>query len=178
MQETDRKTDNISLLKNFIHNWECEGWSFDMATHEKGEHPFDIFDITDDRSGALHTTAVKNTIVYVNETDGKDEIPSISSFHDPEGAVHYYLGKLHICRSANVALMTHNALTLLFSCRSHPKGHKEEDHGVLRIPANGDPVELKVRIDVLFPPDTLPEGYSFLEPILNSTGVLLAYLQD
>jgi hypothetical protein len=85
-----------------------------MATHEKGEHPFDIFDITDDRSGALHTTAVKNTIVYVNETDGKDEIPSISSFHDPEGAVHYYLGKLHICRSANVALMTHNALTLRF----------------------------------------------------------------
>jgi len=72
LQETDRKTDNASLLKNFVHNWECEGWSFEMATHEKGEHFFDVFDITDDRTGALHSEAKNNTIVYVNESKRGD----------------------------------------------------------------------------------------------------------
>jgi hypothetical protein len=80
---SDRKSDKISLVKNFLYDWDPEGWNFEMAMHERGRH-FDIFDITDDLSGKLHAIAEKNIISYVNETDGK-ETPNVVGLHDPEG---------------------------------------------------------------------------------------------
>jgi hypothetical protein len=80
---SDRKSDKISLVKNFLYDWDPEGWNFEMAMHGKSGH-FDIFDISDDLSGKLHSIAEKNIICYVNETDGK-ETPNVVGLHDPEG---------------------------------------------------------------------------------------------
>ena len=86
LQPQDCKREHISLLKNFVHSWECESWLYDAKMSS-----FDVFDITDDQTGSLHEIARRNILVYANETDGH-ETPSIWATHDPEGAVHYNLG--------------------------------------------------------------------------------------
>lgn len=94
LRKQDRKGDHIVLLKNFIHHWECESWSFEMSSCERENQncdEFDIFDITDDVTGDIHDKARKNLLSYVNETDGK-EIATVRAEHDPEGAVHYLMG--------------------------------------------------------------------------------------
>jgi hypothetical protein len=106
--------ESVFLLKNFIHNWEPEGWCFDQATrHEvKGSH---VFDVTDNWTGDLHSLASQNVMVYVNETDGKtNSVPTVYAAHDPAGAVHYLMG------------------------------HGEKKHGPFRIPLNGEEIELKI----------------------------------
>jgi hypothetical protein len=80
LQAEDRKPEIVSLVKNFVHSWKAESWSFDLACHDKGKHT--LFDITDDWTGDLHEKAKENFLVYVNETDGK-EVPSILADHDP-----------------------------------------------------------------------------------------------
>lgn len=91
---SDRKSDKISLVKNFLYNWDPEGWNYEMAMHEKGGN-YDIFDITDDLTGKLHASAKRNIICYVNETDGK-EVPDVVGLHDPEGA-QSQKGNYHFC---------------------------------------------------------------------------------
>jgi hypothetical protein len=88
MDNRDRKSEHVNLVKTFVHNWECESWLFEMGSH--CNHG-DIFDITDDLTGDLHEVSRKNILVYANETDGK-ETATLYSEHDPEGSVHYYVG--------------------------------------------------------------------------------------
>jgi hypothetical protein len=90
LRPQDRLDESVFLLKNFIHNWEPEGWCFDQAArHEvKASH---VFDITDNWTGDLHSLASQNVMVYVNETDGKS-VPTVYAAHDPAGAVHYLMG--------------------------------------------------------------------------------------
>lgn len=85
----DFRHDHISLLKNYIHQWAPEGWNFDSVRGCNGVA--DVIDITDDRTGDLHSTAKANPLVYTNEVDGNKHA-SILPQEDPEGAIHYYLG--------------------------------------------------------------------------------------
>jgi hypothetical protein len=114
LRPEDRTNDDICLFKNFMHNWEVESWSFEQAAHHKGKN-CDVFDITDDWSGDLHSLARENVLVYVNETDGRpNSVATILAEHDPAGGVHYLMG------------------------------HHEEHHGAFRIPLNGEEIELKI----------------------------------
>jgi hypothetical protein len=116
----DRMDDAVNLLKNFIHSWEPEGWCFDQAAHHEGKAS-NVFDITDDWSGELHSLASQNVMVYVNETDGKtNSVPTVWAAHDPAGAVHYLMG------------------------------HSEKKHGNFRIPLNGEEIELKIDYGVKY----------------------------
>lgn len=114
LRPQDRLDDAVNLLKNFIHKFEPEGWAFNQAARHEGKAS-NVFDITDDWTGDLHSLASQNVMVYVNETDGKNSsIPTVWAAHDPAGAVHYLMG------------------------------HGEKKHGNFRIPLNGDEIELKI----------------------------------
>jgi hypothetical protein len=89
LQKEDRRPDFVMLLKNFVHMWEAEGWSFDVAHFDKQGG---CFDITDDWTGELNSLARQNFVVYANETDGKNEVQTLVPNHDPEGNIHYFLG--------------------------------------------------------------------------------------
>jgi hypothetical protein len=114
LRPQDRLDESLFLLKNFIHNWEPEGWCFDQAARHEVKHSH-LFDITDNWTGDLHSLASQSVMVYVNETDGKpNSVPTVHASHDPAGAVHYLLG------------------------------HGEKKHGKFRIPLNGEEIELKI----------------------------------
>lgn len=81
----DKKPEAAFYVKNFIHTFKCEEWSFDL----KGSR--DPLDITDDVTGDLHAIAKAHIHAYVNETDKDDQI-NIQAVHDAEGSVHYLLG--------------------------------------------------------------------------------------
>jgi hypothetical protein len=86
LRAKDLQSEHVHIVKNFIHNWKSERWSF-------GSNADDglVFDITDDGTGELSDLAENNILVYVNETNGT-EVPTVFAREDPEGAVHYYLG--------------------------------------------------------------------------------------
>lgn len=86
LRAEDLKSDHVLIVKNFVHNWKSENWSFDASSDKNV-----IFDITEDHNGELNELAEKNVVVYTNETNG-NEIASVLAKEDPEGAVHYYLG--------------------------------------------------------------------------------------
>jgi hypothetical protein len=86
-QAGDLKSEIIFLLKEFIHTGSVKAWSFERASHESG-----YIDLTDDWSGEVHEKAKNNLVALANETNGKNEIPSMFASHDPSGAVHYFLG--------------------------------------------------------------------------------------
>jgi hypothetical protein len=138
LQAEDRKPEIVSLVKNFIHSWKAESWSFDLAHHDKGKHT--LFDITDDWTGDLHEKAKDNFLVYVNETDGK-EVPSILADHDP---VSTEKGR---CNDFSRSPCT-NTLNFLFSSSQEGSvhyymGHWAKEHGPFRITV-GNSVELKI----------------------------------
>lgn len=92
--EEDQKDGTIFMIKNYIHNWECESWSFEVATQErKGKHNvgYKVLDVTDDSTGEIRKLSRENALSYINETDGVEK-PSVLRLYDPEGAVHYLLG--------------------------------------------------------------------------------------
>jgi hypothetical protein len=124
----DRRPEHVNLIKAFIHNWECESWCFEMGHHQRGN---DIFDITDDLSGDLHTMSRQNIVVYANETDGKEDA-TIFAEHDPEGAVHYFMG------------------------------HRDPVHGPFRLPTNGESIELKVDYGPKYENVRFRKGYTRL----------------
>ena len=90
LRPEDLKLDHVLIVKNFVHNWKSENWSFEAKGHNGGL----IVDITDDDTGNLSKVAENNILVYTNETNGI-EIPTVFAKEDPEGAVHYYLGHSH-----------------------------------------------------------------------------------
>ena len=93
----DRKKDHVSLAKNFVHEWKCESYAFDVEQHttDMGRHSDCVLDVTCDFTGDLHDEGRKCIMPYVNETDGK--VPaSVTASHDPSGAVHYLLGDLEL----------------------------------------------------------------------------------
>ena len=124
----DRRPEHVNLVKAFVHNWDCESWCFEMGHHQRGN---DVFDITDDYTGDLHEMSQQNIVVYANETDGK-ETPSLFAEHDPEGAVHYYMG------------------------------HREEGQGIFRLPVGGEEFELKVDYGPKYENVRVRKGYSRL----------------
>jgi hypothetical protein len=84
----DLKEQCIFLLKNFVHGLKCEEWSFNVSdSHEEANQ----YDITDDRTGDLHSVAAQHIPVYVNECPLEDG-PTVTCAHDPTSAVHYLLG--------------------------------------------------------------------------------------
>lgn len=92
LRRGDRKPDHISVLKNFIHEWECESYSFGAAQfRETARQSEDVLDITCDFTDDLHEDARNCIMPFVNETDGV-EPPTIHAEHDPSGAVHHTLG--------------------------------------------------------------------------------------
>jgi len=101
--DTDCKLEEVVTMKNFLDRWYAEGWSFAKGP-KCASTTFDLFDITKDDTGALNDAAVKNILVYANESDGKKEVPTLFCQYDAEGSVHYLLG------------------------------HSEEDQGPLKIP--------------------------------------------
>ncbi len=86
LRPEDLQSEHVSIVKNFIHSWKSEKWSF----ASNGDESL-VFDITDDATGDLNNLAENNILVFTNETNGK-EVPNVYTREDPEGAVHYYLG--------------------------------------------------------------------------------------
>jgi hypothetical protein len=83
-----RKPHHIMRIKNFIHNWKCEAWSYDASAQDKarGLH---FIDITDDITG--EPCMQVSPIGLANDTVGNGH-PTISAMIDPDGRMHYYLG--------------------------------------------------------------------------------------
>lgn len=82
----DRKQFHVQHIKSYIHSWKNEVYVFDANGGD-----YEVFDITEDKSGELHGRAAKNCLARVNETDG-DEIPTCCAESVPSGAVNYFLG--------------------------------------------------------------------------------------
>lgn len=96
LQEKDRIPDSIHLVKNFIHGWCCESYSFDASSDKAiagkgGEAWGETFDITDDFTGDLHELARRSVLTYVNESVPGAE--TVFAKHHPSGALHYVLGQ-------------------------------------------------------------------------------------
>lgn len=51
-----------------------------------------MFDISDDIAGDVHEVAQQSLIVFANETESNEEVPTLVMQHDPTGAIHYMLG--------------------------------------------------------------------------------------
>jgi hypothetical protein len=90
LRAEDQKKDCTNLIKNVIHKWKPETYSFHPPERTDGSQ-CDVFDITDDWTGELHQLARENILAYINETNGKS-IPTILAEHDPAGCVHYLMG--------------------------------------------------------------------------------------
>ena len=70
----DKRDDHEFLLKNFIHNFACEEYSFESADgHDV------VFDITDDNTGKPHFEALRHITPYVNEICGLSQIPVVNA---------------------------------------------------------------------------------------------------
>lgn len=82
----DRKPSAAFYVKNFIHSFKCEEWSFDTKDSQDSS-----LDITDNVTGNLHDVAKKSVLPHVNETDDIATV-CITPQHDPEGSVHLLLG--------------------------------------------------------------------------------------
>uniref|UniRef100_A0A7S2UHB5 Uncharacterized protein n=1 Tax=Attheya septentrionalis TaxID=420275 RepID=A0A7S2UHB5_9STRA len=81
----DKKEEHVFFMKNFIHSFICEEWTFNT------DHSDTVFDITDDWTGEIHDLARQHVPAYINECSSS-ETPTIRAEHDPEGNVHYLLG--------------------------------------------------------------------------------------
>jgi hypothetical protein len=90
LRTEDLKPNHVLIVKEFVHNWKAEAWSF--GSNGKDDL---VFDITDDDTGNLSKLAESNILVFTNETDG-NETPSVFAKEDPEGAMHYYLGHSYL----------------------------------------------------------------------------------
>ena len=66
-----------------------EEWVFDCDIPNERDKL--VFDITNDRNGDLHDVAQQNILVFVNETDGREQA-SIHARRDLFSHVHYLLG--------------------------------------------------------------------------------------
>ena len=86
LRPEDLKLDHVFIVKNFVHEWKSENWSFDAKCSDGL-----LLDITDDDTGDLSKVAEDNIVVFTNETDGNENATVVAK-DDPEGAVHYYLG--------------------------------------------------------------------------------------
>jgi hypothetical protein len=74
----------------------------------------------------------KHNIIVYANETDGKEVPSLFAEHDPEGSVHYYMG------------------------------HREAMHGTLRIPVNGEAIELKVDYGPKYENVRVRKGYSRL----------------
>ncbi len=90
LRTEDLKPNHVLIVKEFVHNWKAEAWSFGSNGKDNL-----VFDITDDDTGNLSKMAESNILVFTNETDG-NETPSVFAKEDPEGAMHYYLGHSYL----------------------------------------------------------------------------------
>ena len=75
------------IAKTFVFDSKPEVWSFAKSIEDTGE----CYDITENDTGDLHELAKRNVLVYVNETDGKEQA-TVQALHDPFSHVHYLLG--------------------------------------------------------------------------------------
>lgn len=84
-QIQDKKPEAVTFVKNFVHSYKIEKWTFNAKDiHYQ-------LDITDDVTGNLHAAAKSHIPAYVNESND-DDLVNIRAEHDPEGCVHYLLG--------------------------------------------------------------------------------------
>ena len=101
LRPADRKHSDVHVIKNYIHLLKCEEWAFETS------EPDYEFDITDDRTGELHSLARESLLSYVNE---RQDVANIQAEHDPDGNVHYLLG----CRSREFELVADGSETEVF----------------------------------------------------------------
>jgi hypothetical protein len=85
----DRRTDHEFVIKNFVHNFQPQHYSFDTKASHKTH---DVFDITDDSSGLLHFEAKRHVTPFVNEITYTDAVANVHARYDCEGGIHYVLG--------------------------------------------------------------------------------------
>lgn len=62
---SDRKTDFIFSIKDFLFSYEPSSWRFDVEEKLNGRNQ--VVDFTDDATGAPHVAARSNMSMYVNE---------------------------------------------------------------------------------------------------------------
>ena len=79
----DFKAMHVFEVKSFIHEFEPESYCFESKNM--------FIDLTDDRTGELHSLAASSLMCRVNETDGND-IPCVCAERDPSGSIQYFLG--------------------------------------------------------------------------------------
>ena len=116
-QKEDFKSEALWAAKNLLFHSTSECWGFDPAPNERLLRG--MFDISDNVTGDVHPVAARSLFVYANETDGKEEEPSIYVQYDPSGAVHYLLGhsnedsgafKLPLGQEVELKVGTHSCL--------------------------------------------------------------------
>lgn len=81
----DKKLSAVFYVKNFIHSYKCEEWAISC---EDARYQLDL---TDDRTGGLHATAMSHIHPYVNET-ASDAAVTVKTEYDPDGNLHFLLG--------------------------------------------------------------------------------------
>ncbi len=83
----DKREDHEFLMKNFVHGFKCEEYTF-----KTGEEDY-VFDITDDLTGELHIDARRHIPPFVNEISSeRHQVSMVQARYDCEGALHYLLG--------------------------------------------------------------------------------------
>lgn len=140
MRKLDRQSAHVTALKNFIHKWYCEGYSFNRtlggSNYSTGQEDDEgSLDITDDWTGRVHEIARCSVMPYVNETNGlHNELATVRAELDPTGAVHYMMG------------------------------YGEESHGTFCLPIDGTEVELKIDYGSSYERIRVRKGYSRVSP--------------
>jgi hypothetical protein len=121
----DKKVEAVTFAKNFVHSYKIEKWAFNASDTRYQ------LDITDDVTGNLHAAAKLHIPAYVNECND-DDLVNIRAEHDPEGSVHYLLGR------------------------------SIQSRGELVVPTDGSEVELYVNYGALYEKVRIRNGYSFV----------------
>jgi hypothetical protein len=89
LRPEDRRTDHEFVIKNFVHNFQPQHYSFDTQASHKTH---DVFDVTDDYSGLLHFEAKRHVTPFVNEIVSANGVANVHARYDCEGGLHYVLG--------------------------------------------------------------------------------------
>jgi hypothetical protein len=98
--QSHRKSEHVMMLKNFIHDWNCESWQFEASLDYRDQN-LPYIDVTNDYTG--EPPEKLNLLGYVNEAM-RSERATLTAQLTPDGCIHYYIGSDDIENSISISI--------------------------------------------------------------------------
>jgi hypothetical protein len=88
--DTDRKTDIVFVVKDFLFSHEPSAWRFDVKEQLNGRPQ--VVDFTDDATGSPHEIAKSRVSMYVNEVGhSSDLVENVEALNKTDRSITYFI---------------------------------------------------------------------------------------